>query len=134
LLHDIGKLGISNRILDKPGRLDPAERGAIEQHPRFTWEILQRVDAFSDFAWLAAVHHEKLDGSGYPWGLRGEMLDEPSRILAVADIYEALSADRPYRAGMSYAGALEILKKESGTKLCANAVSGLELAADDLAA
>ena len=134
LLHDIGKLGISNRILDKPGKLDPAERSAMEQHPRFTWEILQRVDAFSDFAWLAAVHHEKLDGSGYPWGLRGEALDEPSRILAVADIYEALSADRPYRAGMSYGQALAILKKESGTTLCANAVSGLELAADDLAA
>jgi putative nucleotidyltransferase with HDIG domain len=132
LLHDIGKLGVSNRILDKPGRLDPAERVAIEQHPRFTWEILQRVDAFSDFAWLAAVHHEKLDGSGYPWGLGADQLDEPSRILAVADIYEALSADRPYRAGMPYAQAMDILKKESGTKLCANAVSGLELAADAL--
>lgn len=132
LLHDIGKLGVSNRILDKPGRLDPEERGAIEQHPRFTWEILQRVEAFTDIAWLAAVHHEKLDGSGYPWGLRADQLDEPSRILAVADIYEALSADRPYRAGMPYAQALDILKKESGTKLCPAAVRGLELAAGEL--
>ena len=123
LLHDIGKLG----------RLDAPERAAIEQHPRFTWEILQRVDAFSDIAWLAAVHHEKLDGSGYPWGLSADALDEPSRILAVADIYEALSADRPYRAGMPYAQALEILRGESGTKLCAAALRGLELAADDFA-
>ena len=133
LLHDIGKLGISNRILDKPGKLDAAERAAIEQHPRFTWEILQRVDAFSDFAWLAAVHHEKLDGSGYPWALRGDALDGPSRILAVADMYEALSADRPYRAGMSYEGAMAILRKDSNTKLCATALDGLELAAADLA-
>ena len=132
LLHDIGKLGVSNRILDKPGRLDPTERTAVEQHPRFTWEILQRVDAFSDIAWLAAVHHEKLDGTGYPWGLRSSDLDEPSRILAVADIFEALSADRPYRAGMRYPQAMEILRKESGTKLCSAALHGLELASGDL--
>jgi putative nucleotidyltransferase with HDIG domain len=132
LLHDIGKLGVSNRILDKPGRLDPAERTAIEQHPRFTWEILQRVSAFNDFAWLAAVHHEKLDGSGYPWGLRGDALDEPSRILAVADIYEALSADRPYRAGMSFEQAMAILRKESGATLCPRVVSGLDQMSGDL--
>jgi putative nucleotidyltransferase with HDIG domain len=129
LLHDIGKLGISNRILDKPGRLDDTERTAVERHPQFTWEILQRVDAFSDFAWLAAVHHEKLDGSGYPWGLSADQLDEPSRILAVADIYEALSADRPYRAGLPRADALGILRKEAGTKLCPTVLRALEGAA-----
>ena len=125
LLHDIGKLGVSNRILDKPGKLDAEERAAVEHHPRFTWEILQRVDAFGDFAWLAAVHHEKLDGSGYPWGLGSDHLDLPSRILAVADMYEALSADRPYRAGMTHEKAMEILIREKGTKLCATAVDGL---------
>jgi putative nucleotidyltransferase with HDIG domain len=133
LLHDIGKLGVSNRILDKPGKLDGPERTAIEQHPLHTWEILQRVDVFSDFAWLASVHHEKLDGTGYPWGLRGDRLDAASRILAVADIYEALTANRPYRAGMERTQAVEILARERGTKLCRNAVDGLEAAIDELA-
>lgn len=132
LLHDIGKLGVSNRILDKPGRLDADERTAVEQHPRFTWEILQRVDAFSGFAWMASVHHEKLDGSGYPWGISGDRLDGPSRILAVADMYEALRADRPYRAGMPHEQAIGILRAESGKKLCAEAVEGLAAAAPGL--
>jgi HD-GYP domain-containing protein (c-di-GMP phosphodiesterase class II) len=94
LLHDIGKLGVSNRILDKAGPLTAEERAAVEAHPRFTWEVLSRVGAFADIARPAALHHEKLDGSGYPWGLAGEALDDAARALAVADIYEALTADR----------------------------------------
>ena len=69
LLHDIGKLGVSNLILDKEGKLSSDERAAVEKHPLFTWEILRRVSAFDDIAWLASVHHEKLDGTGYPWKL-----------------------------------------------------------------
>ena len=125
LLHDIGKLGVSNRILDSPGRLTAEERVEVERHPLHTWEILRRVDAFREFAWLAATHHEKLDGSGYPWKLRAEDLDRPARILVVADIYEALTADRPYRAGMPHAQAMEILAAERGTKLCPDAVDAL---------
>jgi len=128
LLHDIGKVGVSNRILDKPGTLSAAERTAIQSHPRHTWEILSRVGAFADIAHLAATHHEKLDGSGYPWGLRGDMLTLPARVLVVADILEALTADRPYRSGMPMDKALAILSAERGTKLdrdCVDAVAAV---------
>ena len=126
MLHDIGKLGVSNRILDKPGKLTAEERVEIERHPLFTWDVLLRVPAFADFAWMSALHHEKLDGSGYPWKIDGRGLDMPARVLAVADMYEALVADRPYRAGMTPGEALGILHRDMETKLCRNAVGGLE--------
>ncbi len=125
LLHDVGKLGVSNQILDSAARLGPEERAAVERHPRFTWEVLSRVGAFADFAWIAATHHEKLDGSGYPWGLSGDALDGEARVLVVADIYEALTADRPYRAGMAPAAAFAIIARDRGPKLCAAAVDAL---------
>ena len=126
MLHDIGKLGVSSRILDKPAKLTPEERVEIERHPLYTWEILLRVPAFADFAWTAALHHEKLDGSGYPWKIDGRGLDMPARVLTVADMYEALVADRPYRAGMTPDQALGILHRDMETKLCRDAVGGLE--------
>lgn len=126
LLHDIGKLGISNRILDKNGSLTPEERQQIESHPIFSWEILSRVDAFRDFAEPAVLHHEKLDGSGYPWGRTAEQLEPAARILAVVDIYEALTADRPYRAGMTRDRAMGIIRDQAGSKLCSLAIEGLE--------
>lgn len=126
LLHDIGKLGVSSRTLDKAGPLTPEERTEIERHPLHTWEILSRVHAFGDFARTAALHHEKLDGSGYPWGVGGDELHSEARVLAVADIYEALTADRPYRAGMAPEAALAILYRDRGTRLCADAVGALE--------
>jgi HD-GYP domain-containing protein (c-di-GMP phosphodiesterase class II) len=126
LLHDIGKLGVSSRILDSPNRLTDEERRQMERHPAYSWEILKRVGAFREFAWLASTHHEKLDGSGYPWKLTGEALDPSARILVVADIYEALTADRPYRAGMPHDRAMGILASERGTKLCPTAIDALE--------
>ena len=125
LLHDIGKLGVSNAILDKNGPMTPEERERMELHPRYTLEILQRVSAFSGFAWTAALHHEKLDGSGYPFGLTGDALDQPSRILVVADIYDALTSDRPYRRGMQEPAAMAILEQDRGTKLCPLALDAL---------
>lgn len=125
LLHDIGKVGVSNRILDKNGPLADDERAAVQSHPMYTWEILGRVSAFSSFARQASTHHEKLDGSGYPWKLRGDELDLPSRAMVVADIYEALTADRPYRAGMPIDTALSILEKERGSKLDGAAIDAL---------
>jgi putative nucleotidyltransferase with HDIG domain len=125
LLHDIGKVGVSNRILDKNGPLGDDERAAVQSHPLYTWEILGRVSAFSSFARQAATHHEKLDGSGYPWKLRGDELDAPSRAMVVADIYEALTANRPYRAGMPIEQALGILEKERGTKLDGASIDAL---------
>ena len=125
LLHDIGKVGISNRILDKAGPLDALERAAVERHPEYTWEILGRVTAFASFAWQAATHHEKLDGTGYPFRLTGDALDLPSRLMVVADIYEALTADRPYRPGMPHERALSILHAERGTKLDGDCIDAL---------
>ncbi len=126
LLHDIGKLGVSNSILDKDGPLTPDERRRMELHPRFTLEILERVSAFDSFAWTAAMHHEKLDGSGYPFGVRGKAIELPARILVVADIYDALTSDRPYRAGMPEMKAMAILNADRGSKLCEVAIDALD--------
>jgi HD-GYP domain-containing protein (c-di-GMP phosphodiesterase class II) len=115
LLHDIGKLGVWNRILDKPGRLDDEEVAIVRRHPAHTWEVLRNVGAFADFAWTSALHHERLDGNGYPWGIDRTGLDRAARILAVADIYEALTADRPYRGGMTSDAAFAILDAEGGS-------------------
>ena len=132
LLHDIGKLGVSNRILDKPGKLTDAEYAKIKEHPRLTYDSLSRVDPFRPIAETAANHHEKLDGSGYHRGIGAEDLDLPSRILAVADIYAALSADRPYHKALPQERVLDILREESSTKLDPESVAILEeLVADD---
>ncbi len=125
LLHDVGKLGVSSSILDKEGPLTPDERTEMQRHPVHTWEILRRVEAFSSFARTAALHHEKLDGSGYPWGVPGEELDIHARILCVADMYEALTAHRPYREGLSREVALEIIRSGSGTLVCPLATEAL---------
>ncbi|MEP6617746.1 MAG: HD domain-containing phosphohydrolase [bacterium] len=126
LLHDIGKLGVSNTILDKNGPMTSEERALMENHPRYTLEILERVSAFRRFAWTASLHHEKLDGSGYPFGLPGSAIDLASRILVVSDIYDALTSDRPYRKGMHEDRAMSILESERGTKLCPVALDALD--------
>jgi HD-GYP domain-containing protein (c-di-GMP phosphodiesterase class II) len=128
LLHDIGKLAVSNRILDKPGRLDPDEMAVIRQHPRHTQAILERVACFRSIVETAASHHERLDGRGYHRGLAAFDLSRPARVLAVADIYEALTAERPYRAAMPAEQALDIVRSERGTGLCPAAVEALERA------
>ncbi len=125
LLHDIGKLGVSNRILDKAGALTAAEWAQVRQHPKYTLSILSQVSAFGDFAWTAALHHEKLDGSGYPWGIRAPQLDGAARILAVVDIYDALTSARPYRPGMSHLDAMAVLHADRDTKLCGPVIDAL---------
>jgi putative nucleotidyltransferase with HDIG domain len=128
LLHDIGKLAVSNRILDKPGRLEPAEMAIMREHPRYTQEILARVACFAPIVETAAAHHERLDGSGYHRGLAAFDLRRPARVLAVADVYEALTAERPYRAAMPSEQALETVRAQRGTGLCPSAVDALERA------
>jgi putative nucleotidyltransferase with HDIG domain len=125
LLHDIGKLAVSNRVLDKPGKLTDDEFTAIKTHPVYSLQILERAPCFTDLADLAANHHEKLDGSGYPRGLSADDLDLPMRVLAVADIYEALTADRPYRGPLSSQEALAIIDRDVPEKLDAEARSAL---------
>ncbi|MBK6781493.1 MAG: HD domain-containing protein [Gemmatimonadetes bacterium] len=129
LLHDIGKLGISNLILDKPGRLTDPEMAEMRKHPRYSLEILVRVRRFAEFAELAAAHHERLDGQGYHLGLGGAQLGPLARVLAVADVCEALSAERPYRKALPRDEVLAIMRKMVGTGLCPVAfetLTGLE--------
>ncbi|TDQ63691.1 HD-GYP domain-containing protein (c-di-GMP phosphodiesterase class II) [Maritalea mobilis] len=111
LLHDIGKLGVSNSVLDKPGRLDDNEFAEIKKHPVFSKEILDNICAFGDIAPVAGGHHERLDGKGYPYGLKGDEIDMDTRIVTVADIFDALTADRPYRAAMPVEKALGIMRE-----------------------
>ncbi|MCD2171396.1 HD domain-containing protein [Rhizobium sp. C4] len=117
LLHDIGKLGISNEILDKAGKLDEDEWRAMKNHPVLGQHILSRIDTFSGIASIAMNHHEKLNGKGYPNGIGADVLDLETRIVTVADIFDALSADRPYRAAMATSKALSIMREEVGTGL-----------------
>lgn len=131
-LHDIGKLGVSSSVLDKSGPLTRFERQQMQRHPVYTWEILSRVSAFEDFATMAARHHEKLDGSGYPWGLGSDDLDLPTRILCVADVFEALTSARPYRVALPPAVALGLIKRDAGVSLCPIAVDGLMSFAESL--
>jgi putative nucleotidyltransferase with HDIG domain len=126
LLHDIGKLGVSNRILDKRGSLTSGEWGAVRRHPRLSLVILRGVPALADVARLAVMHHERLDGSGYPYGMTSAELDMPARILQVADVAEALTAERPYRAALPVDDVLCIMRAEAGTRLDAQAFAALE--------
>lgn len=131
LLHDIGKLAVSNQILDKPGRLTDDEFRAIKTHPVHTLRILERAPCFAELADLAANHHEKLDGSGYPRGLDDADLDLPMRVLAVADIYEALTAERPYRPPLPPEEALAIIDRDVPDKLDPEVRNALEASLAD---
>jgi len=125
LLHDIGKLGVSTLILDKADRLTERERAEVRVHPAYTQRILERVTAFAGIVEVASAHHERLDGKGYHLGLPAERLSPMSRALAVADVYEALTADRPYRRGLPRNEAVAILRGLSGTALCTSSVEAL---------
>jgi HD-GYP domain-containing protein (c-di-GMP phosphodiesterase class II) len=125
LLHDIGKLGVSNTILDKPGKLDDDEWVAMRMHPVYSEAILSRITAFRALAPIAAAHHERLDGKGYPRGLRGDQIAFETRIITTADIFDALTADRPYRPAMPISRAMAIMSDSVGTAIdggCFNAL------------
>ncbi len=128
LLHDIGKLGVSNQVLDKAGRLDEAEWADIRRHPLLGETILNRIAAFADLARIAATHHEKLDGTGYPRGLAADELPLESRIVTIADIFDALTAERPYRAAMPVGKALDIMQTMVGTAIDADCLAALRQA------
>ncbi len=126
LLHDIGKLGVSNAILDKPGALTPEEWAAMKAHTRHSYEILAAVPVFAELADDAAAHHERLDGGGYHRGQKGAALSPTARVLAVADVADALRSDRPYRAGLPVERVVAMLvgDAEAG-KLCAQSVDAM---------
>lgn len=130
LLHDIGKLAISNTILDKPGKLTDSEFATVKSHPVHSREILARIKVFEDLAPVAGGHHEKLDGSGYPDGLKGGQIDMDTRIVTVADIFDALTADRPYRGPMPEGEAMAIMDRMAGEKIDTDCLDALKTALD----
>ena len=115
ILHDIGKIGIPDSILLKPGKLTPAERAIIEQHPQLAFEMLSKIDFLTDALDIPYCHHEKWDGSGYPRGLKGEEIPLPARIFAIIDVWDALTSDRPYRKAMSQEEVIAYIKKDIGS-------------------
>ena len=114
LLHDIGKMGIPDRILLKPGKLTPEEWEVMRQHPQFAYEMLSSVEYLRPALEIPYGHHEKWDGSGYPRGLRGEQIPLAARIFAVVDVWDALTSNRPYRPALSRDEALLIIREQAG--------------------
>ncbi len=111
LLHDVGKLGVSNAVLDKPGKLDADEWDSVKQHAAFTGAILNRISIFKELADVASAHHERLDGQGYPRGLKADAIVLETRIITIADIFDAITAERPYRGAIPVPQTLEIMAK-----------------------
>ena len=109
-LHDIGKVAVGNEILEKPDRLTDAEFAVMKHHAAYTYNILSEIDDFEEIRDFAAFHHERLDGTGYPFGKDASELNVQERMMACIDIYQALTESRPYKKGMSHERACEILK------------------------
>ncbi|WP_157669925.1 HD-GYP domain-containing protein [Chitinibacter sp. GC72] len=117
LLHDVGKLGVSSAILEKPGKLTDDEFRAIQQHARLSEEILGKIAQFADLAFVAGAHHERLDGNGYPRRLSAPDIRLETRIITVADIFDAISAERPYHAANSPEKTIEIMSGMVGNAI-----------------
>ncbi|NLG65607.1 MAG: HD-GYP domain-containing protein [Actinobacteria bacterium] len=125
LLHDLGKVGVPDAVLRKAKSLDEEEWEYIRQHPEKGAEVLSHLAAYQEVADIVRYHHERLDGSGYPNGIRGEAIPELSKVLAVADSYHAMTSDRPYRGARSSFEALKELRMMAGTTLDAGYIEVL---------
>jgi HD-GYP domain-containing protein (c-di-GMP phosphodiesterase class II) len=112
-LHDIGKLAVETDILEKPEKLTSGEYKRMQFHAYATWEMLNKVQGFEQITEWASYHHEKLDGSGYPFGKKADELSQKSRLMACLDIYQALTEDRPYRKRTTHEAAVQFLKKQA---------------------
>ena len=117
LLHDIGKLGLPDAVLVKPGRLDDDEMAVVRQHPRLGYELMQQVDFLRGASDIPHSHHERWDGNGYPQGLRGEAVPLAARIFSVVDIWDALITARVYKPAWPEADVLEYLRAAAGSQL-----------------
>jgi putative two-component system response regulator len=131
LMHDIGKLGIPNAVLEKHSPLDESEWILMRTHPEMGLTLLDRAGQSSREVLAVLYHHERLDGSGYPYGLKAEAIPIEARIVAVADTYDALTSDRPYRDACSQAEARRVLIEEAGSRLDSRAVAALFGALDE---
>ena len=134
LMHDIGKLGIPESVLEKHSPLDESEWILMRTHPEMGLNLLDRAGQSSREVLAVLYHHERLDGSGYPYGLKAESIPIEARIVAVADTYDALTSDRPYRHACSQFEARRVLIEEAGSRLDSRAVSALFDALDSHAA
>jgi putative nucleotidyltransferase with HDIG domain len=123
LIHDIGKIAVPAEILAKPGRLSDVEFNLIRQHPASGFDILEVIDFGRPVAEFVLQHHERLDGSGYPRGLAGDQVLPEARIIAVADVVEAMSSHRPYRAALGLDAALDEVCGQAGVKYDAAVVA-----------
>ena len=121
-LHDIGKIGIRDNVLSKPGHLNYDEFEHIQLHPTIGASIIRTIPSFSDILPVVFSHHERMDGNGYPQGLTGPYIPLWARMTAVADTYDALTSDRPYRKGMPHDKALQVIKAAAGAQLCPECV------------
>jgi putative two-component system response regulator len=122
-LHDVGKIAISDTILNKPGKLSPGEFEEMKKHAAFGVEVIEKIEAstrekdFLKYAKIfAGTHHEKWDGTGYPKGLKGRAIPLPGRIMAVADVYDALISERPYKRAFTHEAAVGIITEGRGTQ------------------
>jgi HD-GYP domain-containing protein (c-di-GMP phosphodiesterase class II) len=131
LMHDIGKLSIPDAVLGKHSPLDESEWMLMKAHPEMGLALLDRAGQSSREVLAVLYHHERLDGSGYPYGLKAESIPIEARIVAVADTYDALTSDRPYRKANSHAEAQRVLREEAGVRLDSNAVAALFAALDE---
>jgi len=134
LLHDIGKIGINDNILRKPGRLTHAEFEHVKLHPELGYKILRDIKQLDQILPVVLHHHEAWNGNGYPHGLAGEAIPFLARIVAVADSFDAMSSDRPYRKGMSQEKLEQILKDGAGGQWDPNVVAAFMQARDDILA
>jgi len=114
LLHDVGKIGIPLTILDKPGALDDEEYALIKKHPSIGARILEPIASYTDIIPIVLQHHERFDGKGYPHGVSGNDIPIGARILAVADVFDAINSDRPYRKGLAVERVIDIIAEETG--------------------
>lgn len=132
LLHDIGKIGVPVEVLNKPGKLTPEEFDLVKEHVTVGARILEPIGAYSELLPIVLYHHERVDGRGYPRGLEGEQIPLLARILAVADMFDALTSDRPYREGLAFRTAVEVVRNAAGSQLDADVVNAfMELVKED---
>jgi len=126
IVHDIGKLNIPSEILNKPGKLDNAERKLIEEHPKNGWKLCKAIGFMPAELAVIRHHHEKWDGTGYPDKLAGEDIPLLARIMAVADVYDALTSKRSYRDPWSHTQASNFLIAQQGSQFCPTVIAAWE--------